>query len=143
MKRFVVAAAIALAAAPSFANDQTVTYPYEGSFEDAAFAVESAIVGRGLMIDYVSHTGEMLSRTAKDVGSDVELFKEADIFLFCSAIISRKVMEADPMNIAHCPYGVFVAEKDDKVFIGHRRYPAGVMQEVEMLLSDISKEASE
>lgn len=143
MKNFILAAAFALAATPAIANDEAVTYPFEGSFDDAAFAVESAIIGRGLVIDYVSHTGEMLSRTAADVGSNVELFKEADIFLFCSASLSRKVMEVDPMNIAHCPYGIFVAEREGKVFIGHRRYPDGAMKEVETLLSDISKEAAE
>lgn len=143
MKHFILAAAIALSATPSIANDQAVTYPFEGTFEDAAFAVESAIIGRGLVIDYVSHTGEMLSRTAADVGSSVELFKEADIFLFCSATVSRKVMEVDPMNLAHCPYGIFVAERDDKVFIGHRRYPKGAMKEVEALLSNIANEAAE
>ena len=88
MKHLILATAIAFAAVPVAAADQAVTYPFDGSFEDATFAVESAIVGRGLVIDYVSHTGAMLNRTAADVGSDVELFAEADIFLFCSAQIS-------------------------------------------------------
>ena len=79
----------------------------DGSFDDAAFGVESAIIGQGLVIDYVSHTGEMLNRTAGDVGSSTKLFEAADIFLFCSAVVSRKVMEADPMNIAHCPLRYF------------------------------------
>ena len=83
-----------------------VTVPFDGSFEDATFAVESAIVGEGLVIDYVSHVGEMLNRTGGDVGSDAMIFQNADIFLFCSAVISRQVMEADPMNITHCPYGI-------------------------------------
>ncbi len=70
------------------------------------FSVEGAILGKGLVIDHISHTGDMLSRTANDVGSDIEIFKSADIFLFCSAAISRKVMEANPLNIAHCPYNI-------------------------------------
>ena len=143
MKRFVLALTCALAATPGIAADQAITYPYDGSFEDATFAVESAIVGRGLVIDYVSHTGEMLSRTAADVGSDVELFREADIFLFCSAVLSRQVMEADPMNIAHCPYGIFVADQGGDVMIGYRQYPAGDMQQVQALLDDIVREAME
>lgn len=123
------------------AGETSTVYDFDGSFEDATFTVESAIVGKGLVIDYVSHTGEMLNRTASDVGSDVNLFEAADIFLFCSAALSRKVMEADPMNIAHCPYGVFVAEREGKVMIGYRNYPEGPMQEVQALLDDIVREA--
>lgn len=122
---------------------QAITYEYDGSFEDATFAVESAIVDKGLVIDYVSHTGEMLARTAADVGSDKKLFEAADIFLFCSAVLSRKVMEADPMNIAHCPYGIFVADRDGKVLVGYRAMPEGAMQEVQALLDEIVKSAIE
>ncbi|WP_224825735.1 DUF302 domain-containing protein [Cognatishimia sp. MH4019] len=135
-------AALCLAAAPAFADGLT-TYPFEGSFDDATFAVESAIVGQGLVIDYVSHTGEMLNRTGADVGSDVQLFTAADIFLFCSATLSRKVMEADPANIAHCPYGIFVTDKDGSVEIGYRHYPEGPMQEVQAPLDSIVQKALE
>ena len=123
------------------ADDTSTVYNFDGSFEDATFSVESAIVGKGLVIDYVSHTGETLNRTSADVGSKVKLFDEADIFVFCSAVVSRKVMEIDPMNIAHCPYGVFVAEREGKVMVGYRNYPKGAMQEVQTLLDDIVKEA--
>ncbi|MGA9409921.1 MAG: DUF302 domain-containing protein [Roseobacter sp.] len=143
MRRFGCVVALALVAGSAQAEDQAVTYSFDGSFDDATFAVESAIVGRGLVIDYVSHTGEMLARTAADVGSDVTLFGGADIFLFCSAQLSREVMEANPMNIAHCPYGIFVAERDGEVMIGHREYPDGEMQKVEALLTEIVQEALE
>ena len=123
------------------ANETSTVYDFDGSFEDATFSVESAIVGKGLVIDYVSHTGEMLNRTGDDVGSKVKLFDEADIFVFCSAVVSRKVMENDPMNIAHCPYGVFVAEREGKVMVGYRNYPEGAMQEVQALLDEIVQEA--
>ena len=93
MKRLLCAAAISLLAPPALAGDQATTYPYDGSFDDATFAVESAIVGRGLVIDLQSHVGEMLNRTGADVGSDVMIFDAADIFLFCSATLSREVMD--------------------------------------------------
>lgn len=143
MKRFGFIVALVLAAVSAQAEDQAVTYDFDGSFDDATFAVESAIVNRGLVIDYVSHTGEMLARTAADVGSEVTLFGEADIFLFCSAQLSREVMEANPMNIAHCPYGIFVAERAGDVMVGYRTYPAGEMQKVQTLLSEIVAEALE
>ena len=141
MKKLVMAGVLALFSTSAFAEDLAVTYPFEGDFEDATFAVESAIVGRGLVIDWVSHTGDMLNRTAKDVGSDVKLFDGADIFQFCSAQLSRKVMEADPMNIAFCPYGIFVADQAGEVIVGYKTYPEGPMKEVQALLDDIVKEA--
>lgn len=125
----------------SLADGVSTTYQFDGSFEDATFSVESAIIGRGLVIDYVSHTGEMMNRTASDVGSDVKIFEAADVFLFCSAVLSRKVMEADPMNIVHCPYGIFVADRAGDVIVGYRNYPTGPMQEVQVLLDEIVQEA--
>lgn len=120
----------------------TVTYLFEGSFDDATFGVESAIIDRGLVIDYVSHVGEMLNRTGADVGSPVQIFDGADVFLFCSAVLSRKMMEVDAMNIAHCPYGVFVTEQNGEVSIGYRTMPEGEMQEVQSLLDEIAREAA-
>ena len=143
MIRALALAATLAAAAPVQA--EMITTTVEGSFDDVVFAVESAIVGRGLVIDYVSHVGEMLERTKADVGGTMTVFTQADIFLFCSASLSRKVMEADPANIQHCPYGIAVMETPDapgKVTIGHRRYPDGAMQEVQSLLADIVAEAA-
>lgn len=141
--RQLILAGLFSAAATMAQAQQSVTHSFDGSFDDATFAVENAIIGRGLVIDYVSHTGEMLARTAADVGSEVELFKAADVFLFCSAQLSREVMEADPMNIAHCPYGIFVAERGGEVMIGYRTYPEGEMQKVQALLEEIAQEAIE
>ena len=140
MKNHIFTTLLLLTPLASAAQDST-TYAFDGSFDDATFAVESAILDQGLVIDYVSHTGEMLNRTAADVGSDVELFAAADIFVFCSAKLSREVMEADPMNIAFCPYGIFVADKAGEVMIGYRNYPAGEMQKVQALLDEIVQDA--
>jgi len=140
MKSCVFSILMATCAAPVLAQDAT-TYPFEGSFDDATFSVESAIIGKGLVIDYVSHTGEMLNRTGADVGSDTPLFEAADIFIFCSATLSRQVMEADPMNIAFCPYGIFVADREGDVMIGYRNYPEGEMQAVQALLDEIVQDA--
>lgn len=143
MRKFAQAVALIVTlSSPVMAQDGYTTYAYDGSFEDATFSVESAIIGAGLKIDYVSHTGEMLNRTMADVGSDVHLFDNADIFVFCSARLSRKMMEADIMNIAHCPYGIFVTDRNGEVFIGYRHYPEGILQEVQKLLDGIAEEAA-
>lgn len=134
-------ALIATAIGTATYAQEAVTYSFDGSYDDAAFAVESAIVGKGLVIDYISHVGEMLARTGADVGSDTKLFDNAQIFIFCSAVVSREVMEADPANIVHCPYGIYVAERDGSVTIGHRNYPDGPMDRVESLLKEIVTEA--
>ena len=142
MRTTIMAAVAGLVALPAIAQEAT-TYPFDGTFDDALFAVESAIVGRGLVIDLQSRVGDMLNRTGADVGSDVKIFDAADIFLFCSASLSREVMEADPMNIAHCPYGIFVAEREGAVTVGYRNMPDGAMQKVQGYLDEIVKEAVE
>lgn len=128
------------------AAQEMVTYTSDMSFDDATFAIESAIVDAGLVVDHVSHVGGMLERTRGDVGSDVVLFTNADVFSFCSAKVSRSVMEADPMNIVFCPYDIFVAElpdAPDSVTIGFRQFPEGPMQEVQTLLTEIVEAALE
>lgn len=141
MKSLLLAAGLSLTIATSAWGEDAFIYPFDGSFEDATFAVESAILAEGLVIDYVSHVGDMLNRTGGDVGSDAIIFKNADIFLFCSAVISRKVMELDPLNITHCPYGIFVMETDMGVTVGYKDYPDGAMQAVENLMQKIVAEA--
>ena len=142
MRQTILAGLVSLAALPALAEEAT-TYPFEGSFEDATFAVESAIIDRGLVIDLRSHVGDMLNRTGADVGSNATIFEAADIFLFCSATLSREVMEADPMNIAHCPYGIFVAEREGKVMVGYRNMPEGEMQKGQAFLDEIVQDALE
>jgi len=130
-----------LAATPAFAGD-FVTYDTDLSFEDAAFAVENAILGAGLVIDSTSHVGEMLERTKVDVGADKTIFSAADVFQFCSAKVSREVMEADPTNLRFCPYGLYVWQMPDSetATVGHNSYE-GSMAPVQVLLSGIVKEA--
>lgn len=143
MKRFLAAAAtVACLATPTLAADGVVTYETDDSFDDVVFGLENAIIDAGLVIDAVSHVGDMLERTKGDVGSTVTIFEKADVYSFCSAAVSRKVMEADPMNIVFCPYGIFVAQQpDQQVMIGYREFPEGPMQEVQTMLDTIARAA--
>ncbi len=142
MKKLIIIFTAMFVASTVLAQD-VILYNYDGSFDDATFNVEDAIVSKGLVIDHISHTGEMLKRTGEDLGATQEIFKAADIFLFCSAVVSRKVMEIDPMNIVHCPYTIFVFENENGVKIGFNKYPEGEMQEVQSLLDGIVKAAIE
>lgn len=144
MKQFLAAAITCLSFAPVQAQDM-VSYQTTLSYDDVTFGLESAITDRGLVIDHVSHVGDMLERTRADVGSDVVLFDKANVYSFCSAALSRKVMEANPMNIAFCPYGIFVAKRpgEETVTIGFRTFPEGDMQLIHSLLEEIVQEAIE
>ena len=113
-----------------------VTHEVEGEFDDIAFAVENAIVNAGLVIDGRSKVGEMLARTKEDVGGEKDLYTHGDVFTFCSATVSREVMEADIMNLQHCPYSIFLFETPDapgRITVGRRGYDASMQPAAEML----------
>lgn len=143
MKRLLATLALTIAASSVFAADM-ITYETDQSFDDVTFGLENAILDAGLVIDHISHTGDMLERTKGDVGSDVTLFLHADVYSFCSAKLSRDVMETDPMNIVFCPYDIFVMvrpETPDVTTIGFRTFPDGAMKTIETLLDGIAKAA--
>ncbi|MEO9525792.1 DUF302 domain-containing protein [Roseibium sp.] len=143
----------AVPSAAQSAPEGVRTYQVEAAFEDVRFDLENAIVNRGLVIDYVSHIGTMLNRTAADVGSETEVFSNAQSMLFCSADLSRKAMEADPLNIAYCPYSVFVYEQPGKpgtVTIGYRQFSEtgsdasrAALANVNALLDALAREAAD
>ncbi len=142
MKHWITAGLIA--AATTAAAEEPFMYVTDQSFDDVTFGLESAIIDAGLVVDHISHTGDMLERTRADVGSDVMLFEAADVYSFCSATVSRSVMEADPLNLMYCPYDIFVAvlaDKPNETVIGFRPYPDGPMQEVHELLDGIARAA--
>lgn len=137
--------AAAFLATPAFAQDVT-SWVVDDSFDNVAFSVESAILNQGLTIDAVSHVGEMLERTRVDVGSDITLYSEGVVYSFCSASVSRDVMEAEIMNIAFCPYGIFVfstPENPDQTTVGHRFMSSDSMTPVNEMLDAIILEAIE
>ena len=144
--RTALAFGLLVAAPAAWAQD---TAPYsktvDGSFDDVRFAVEQAITNAGLVVDGTSHVGEMLSRTKADVGGTKDLYTQADAFTFCSAKVSRQVMEADIANIQYCPYSVFVYEDaaaPGKVVVGHRVYHEASMAPVNEMLNKIVDEAA-
>jgi hypothetical protein len=127
-------------------------YTVKDSFESAKDEVVDAIVKRGLVIDYTAHVGTMLARTAKDVGASKEIYANAQSLQFCSATLSRQTMEADPANIAFCPYVIFVYALPDSpgtTYVGYRPLaPVGSPQSraaidaVNALLEGIVREAA-
>ena len=129
-----------------------VTYSKAAKFDDVREDLKLAIADRGLVIDYESFVNRMLERTGKDLGSSRKLYADAQAFVFCSAALSRKTMEADPANVSLCPYSMTVyATADDPgtVHVSYRRpwRPDGsaaskaALKEVETLLDGIAREA--
>lgn len=143
MKRLLTAALACAVLTTTAQAEEMVTYTTDQSYEDVVFGLENAILDEGLVIDSTSHVGEMLERTRADVGSDVVLFEAADVYSFCSAKLSREVMETDPMNIVFCPYDIFVARRpgSDTTMIGYRTFPEDEMQKIQGLLDRISRNA--
>jgi uncharacterized protein (DUF302 family) len=126
-------------------------YSKEGKFENVRDDLKAAIEGRGLKIDNHSFISEMLDRTGKDIGATAKVYAGGEAFSFCSAVVSRKTMEADADNIVFCPYTITVYEttkEPGKVHVAFR-IPQKVgsdaskaaLTEVENLLDGISKEA--
>jgi uncharacterized protein (DUF302 family) len=121
-------------------------------FEEVRDELRLAIEEKGLVIDYHGLVNRMLERTGKDVGSARKLYAGAEAFVFCSAALSRKTMEADPANMAMCPYGIVVYEtlkQPGTVHVAYRRpwRPDGsaaskaALKEVEALLDAIARAA--
>ena len=129
-----------------------VTYSKAAKFDDVRDDLKLAIEGRGLVIDYQSFVNRMLERTGKDVGFTRKLYTDAQAFVFCSAALSRKTMEADPANISLCPYSMVVyatAQQPGTVHVSYKRpwRPDGsaasksALKEVETLLDGIARKA--
>jgi len=129
-----------------------VSYARQAKFDDVRDDLRAAIEARGLVIDYQSHVNRMLERTGKDVGSAQPLYVEAQSFVFCSALLSRRMMEADAANVALCPYVLTVyatVQQPDTVVVAYRRpwrpdgSPASqaALREVDALLDGLAREA--
>jgi hypothetical protein len=138
---------------PAHANgpNHLKLYSTPGKYEDIKQDIEIAITNRGLVVDHTAHIGAMLDRTGKDLGTTKPIYGDAGSMQFCSAVVSRHTMEADPTNIVFCPYIIiyYTLHNDPKtVYVGYRR-PIAVgsaaskksLEDVEKLLDGIVKEA--
>jgi uncharacterized protein (DUF302 family) len=128
-----------------------ITATKSGSYEDVKFDLTNAVIGRGLVVDYSGNVAGMLDRTGADVGSTKKLYRHAEYLVFCSAKLSRGMMEADPSNIGSCPFVIFIYEREDKpgeIVVGARppemrgnATSRQALAEVEGLLKGIVAEA--
>ncbi len=122
------------------------------SFADVKDRLIFAIENRGLVVSYTARVGTMLERTGGAIGSSRPIYANAEVIEFCSATLSRATMEADPHNIAYCPYSIAVyvlARERQRVYVVYRMLGTGsgvdasrrALRAVEELMADIVREA--
>lgn len=126
--------------AEEWASRQKVSH----SFEDVRDAVVMAIENRGLVINYTSHIADMLARTGADIGASKKVFEQAEIIEFCSAKLSRQMMEADPHNIVLCPFAISIYRLpgESGTWMAYRKPQGKAAAPVSALLRDITEEAA-
>lgn len=94
----------------TFASKDVKRYTAFGEFNDIKAFLISAIEERGIKISNTAYISNMLQRTGEDVGSSEPIYKHAEAIMFCSATLSREMMQADPHNIVFCPYTILIYE---------------------------------
>ena len=118
---------------------------FPGEFGEIKENLVMAIENRGLVINYTAHIASMLNRTGADLGKAKTVYRDAEVVEFCSASLSREMMETDPHNLALCPFSVAIytlPETPGKVWLSYRLPPLPAAEKVRALLADIVREAS-
>ncbi|MCW5575476.1 MAG: DUF302 domain-containing protein [Burkholderiales bacterium] len=148
-----LAAVLLLAACAANAASPAVQLrTVKGTFADVRERVVMALEDRGLVINYNAKIGDMLERTGRDLGRERRIYGNAEMLEFCSARLSRDMMEADPHNIVYCPYAIAVYTLPQSPGVVHLSYrlpdAAGsetsrrALQAVGKLLADVVDEAA-
>jgi len=149
-----VTLALLLISISAFAqSDAVVEVKTRGSFDDVKQMLVIAIENRGLVVNHQSPVGEMLERTGKDIGASKRIYERAELIEFCSATLSRQVMEADARLLAFCPFGIGIyvlPDEPDTVHLVYRRpqlegqgRAAQALGQVDRLLHEIVQEAGQ
>jgi len=147
----VMLAAVALWVASPALAQPVKTYEKTGTtYDDVRFDLTNAIVNAGLAVSSTGKIADMLDRTGEAVGSTRKIYRNAEFFTFCSAKVTRGLVEADALNIAFCPTTIFLFEPEDRpgtIVVGYRRPVAtdersrAALQAAEGLLDQIAREA--
>ena len=144
MRRLLALLALVVASQLALADEWMFRRKVSTHFDDTRDAIVLAIENRGLVVNYTSHIADMLERTGADIGAARKVFAKAEIIEFCSADLSRKMMEADPHNIVLCPFAISVYTlPGDKpgTWVAYRKPQGKAAKMVEGLLREIAAEA--
>ena len=148
-KLFVALAMLCLPLSALADNGYAVVFKTQGNYQDVRDMLEIAIESKGLKITNTNMVANMLERTGEVVGSTKLLYTGGEQMNFCSATISRHMMDADPHAMVLCPYSisVYAMPNDKNVYLAYRK-PAATknpalkksLMEVEKLLVEIIKD---
>lgn len=128
---------LSLQAGPS---SHMVSYTIEDSFDNVKQDVEDAITAKGLKVSNISYIGKMLKRTAKDVGASGGIYHDAVALEFCSATLSREMMQTNPDNIVFCPYIIYVyalSGETGKTTVAYRKFTTSATGNTDKTLSQV------
>lgn len=126
------------------------TYRSHESFETIKENLQQAITNKGLIISGTLHVSEMLNRTAKDLGIAKNAYQKAEAFEFCSALLSHKMIQVNPLNLTVCPFTIAFFVKPEEaniVYLAFRKpqlagESKNISQEINIFLHEIVKEAT-
>jgi uncharacterized protein (DUF302 family) len=135
-----------LVALPLAADEAASVVVAKGKYADVKDDLVAAIEQRGLVVNFVAHVGDMLERTGRDLGKTKRVYDQAEVIEFCSATVSRAMIEADPSNLVYCPFTIAVYTTPGKpgvVYLAHRKYPpTAALKPVTDLLQGIIADAT-
>lgn len=142
MKQLFLFALLAFTSSLAFAAENySVIFKAQGKYEDVRDSVRMGIESEGLVINNVGHIADMLDRTGKDIGMTRKIYEGGEQFEFCSASLSRAMMEADPHAIALCPFiiSVYKVPGEKLVYVSYRKPVQTKNPKLKKVLADIEK----
>ena len=86
----------------------------------------------------------MLERTGAEIGATKKIFDQAETVEFCSASLSRKMMESSPHYIVLCPFtiSIYTLPGDTRgTWVAYRKPQGRATRMFEGLLRDVAAEA--
>jgi uncharacterized protein (DUF302 family) len=134
--------AVSIGAQAADGNSFNAVFKTQGDFATVRDLVAASVEGQGLKITHFNKIAEMLDNTAGAVGDAKKIYLNAEQMEFCSATVSRQMMEADPNNIVACPYiiSVYNLPSDPKtVYVAYRKPPVGTTPKTQAAFAAVDK----
>lgn len=125
----------------AFATETVNITEYDSTFEDIRLEIENAIIEKGFVIDFNGNISGMLENTANVADNATPVFSNAEFWQFCSSKVTRQLTNADPANIAYCPFVIFAYETMDDlgtVTIGYRPLPKDISKETNDIVKEVN-----
>lgn len=114
-----------LAALPPAAAQSLVVHALQAAaFDDVHLALSDAIAEQGVAHPSESDFGDLLARTAPDLGHRADLYLQARQLSFCSTPVAAQLATESPHKLLYCPLAIAVYRlpaEPGTVFLSYRR----------------------